>query len=239
MLSMPSKCLRYGLIVGLTLAFLLTVTPVFGMVAQYGQEDNLDAIARATTVFIGPDLEKESFANSDISEYSGSGVIIAKQLVAEGIFVGFPSGTVSGNIRQYNYYVLTNAHVVADETVYGVRVNDGEIYRIDDSFEYKEQFQDSPIAFNIHRFGAAIDDQGNYNGADLAIAKFVSNKSYPVATISRVGEVTDSDQVLISGWPLPDVAERSTRSRFSRYGQLVARDESRVSAPQTLLTGRF
>lgn len=239
------KPLRYGLIVGLILTFVLTVTqllswsiPVLAshrpglqdsgsmLVAQNGLGDNLDAIARATTVFIGPDLEKDSFARNDISEYSGSGVIFAKQLIKERVSVYSSSGTASGDIQQYNYYILTNAHVVADETVYGVRVNDGEVYRVDDSFEYKEQFKASPVASNIYRFGTAIDDQGNYNGTDLAIVKFVSSKSYPVATTSSVGDVTSSSQVLISGWPLPETAERSTRSRFSRYGQLVDREES-------------
>jgi S1-C subfamily serine protease len=162
----------------------------------------VSTIASATTVLISNDLEKkgdieqgESFKNA------GSGVIIAKKDNSI-LFKGDGGRAIN---PQTDYYVLTNSHVVDQDDTYGIRVSDGDVYRIDNT--------------NIYRFLKKEKNGGQYKGTDLAILKFSSDRDYPVATIGQSADLKQFDPVMLSGWPAPD-SPKQKRTRVEIYNNL-------------------
>lgn len=174
---------------------------------------DLLAVARATTVLIGQDLEREQFEAGQISDTVGSGVIIARIQRQGNIEVMDEVGST----LQYDYYALTNQHVVADSSIlYGVRTGDGEFYSVNDTDEYHEQYPDHP---NIYRFGE--DTVDGLQGIDLAVVKFTSDRVYPAATLSPpLAENATGQQILLSGWPVPSATGIQNRVRASLFGQI-------------------
>lgn len=165
----------------------------------------VSTIASATTVLISNDLEKkgdieqgESFKNA------GSGVIIAKKDNSI-LFKGKEGGAIN---PQTDYYVLTNSHVVDQNDTYGIRVSDGDVYRIDNT--------------KIYRFLKKGKNGGEYKGTDLAILKFSSDRDYPVATIGQSADLKQFDPVMLSGWPAPD-SPKQKRTRVEIYNNLESR----------------
>lgn len=211
------RSLRLVLILGLTLLILVGLNVFLPRSQAAGvllQEDDLVAVARATTVLIGQDLERAQFEAGKISDTVGSGVIIARTK-REG--EALPVRGVNGTVLQYDYYVLTNQHVVADSGIlYGVRTGDGEFYSVNDTDEYHEHYPDHP---NIYRFGEDTID--GVEGIDLGVVKFASDRVYPVATLSPSLSVNASGQrILLSGWPVPSATGIQNRVRISLHGQI-------------------
>lgn len=176
---------------------------------------DVEAIARSTTVLIGPDLERESFEAGEVAETSGSGVIIAKQ--RQKYAVPNSAGLTRGTSLAYEYYVLTNAHVVADQTLYGVRMSDGDFVRVDDTEEALERGMPQ-----ILRLGRDI--RNSFEGTDLAILRFVSDRDYPVASLADPQSIQEEESVLVSGWPVPQVTGFQRRSRIPIYGEVLGID---------------
>lgn len=148
-------------------------------------DEQVNAIARQTTVIIAQGLEKGDIeAQREFNP--GSGVIVAK--------------------HGKTYYVATNLHVVRGRGgLYGVRTFDGEVHPVDDE----------KTSSNIHLFGDEQGENGEtISGFDLAIVQFESDKDYPLATVNLSG-ISQSDKVFVSGWPNPEDQSSRRERRFS------------------------
>ena len=176
--------------------------PTSTLVAQAASQQEFDAvnsIAKATTVFIGQNIERQQVeAKSDIP-YAGSGVIIAR--------------------RNSTYYVLTNTHVVETRGKYGIRTHDGEVHVVDNR---KPKYKDQLDKYEglIYRFANFDSDTKVVNGYDLAVIEFESNRAYPVAVIGDSSTLKPGDRIYVSGWPLPKDTTSEDRKRVQKDGEL-------------------
>ncbi|MBD2342382.1 trypsin-like peptidase domain-containing protein [Calothrix sp. FACHB-156] len=185
----------------------------WGILPSLGTEnpipDKVYNVARSTTVLIGSALSKGQVENMEEDIDAGSGVIIFRE---DNIAKAF--APVDGESKLFNYYVLTNAHVVSSRNGenYGIRTYDGEVYSV-------ENRKTRPL--NIYRFGKQTRE--SIEGIDLAVLRFSSDKKYPVAPIGEARIVKPKDFILVSGWP--NIGDGQKRRRFSIAGQVFEKIE--------------
>lgn len=106
------------------------------------------------------------------------------------------------------YYVATNTHVVKwlnSKNVWGVLTPDHKVHAVAD---------DGQSIIRFGKYGKTID------GYDLAILKFNSLNSYPVATIGDSENLQIKSGVLNSGWPQPP-DDNAKRQRLYREGRIT------------------
>lgn len=156
------------------------------LMAQAFSKDDVDAIARSTTVVIADGLAPEDVNNSENRlnlSLPGSGVIVDK--------------------RGSTYYVLTNTHVVdATGADYGIRTSDNQVHKV---------LYESEADGRIHRF--FINGENEKSGFDLALIKFEdSQHKYHVATIGDQKSTTQGDTLYVSGWP--DTKRKDRKREF-------------------------
>ena len=119
------------------------------------------------------------------------------------VLITYPNGNGSGVIiaqRGNTYYVLTANHVVRDETQYEVTTPDGRCY---------------PVNYRTVK---------KFEGVDLAVLEFKSDRSYRVATLGKYDLGKETKVVFVSGWPGSIVNNENTRSLFT--GGIVFDKES-------------
>lgn len=75
------------------------------------------------------------------------------------------------------YYVLTAKHAIADKDAYVITTHDGKSYSVD----YTQ----------IKKLASV----------DLAVIRFKSSQSYPVARLGNSDKIKQGDNVYVSGWP--------------------------------------
>ncbi|NEO56529.1 MAG: trypsin-like peptidase domain-containing protein [Okeania sp. SIO3B5] len=161
--------------------------------------EEINSIAKQTTVLIAPKLTKEEvddlLARKPVKKWTvGSGVIIAK--------------------KGKKYYVLTVTHNfsqkhIAEDTDYGIVTSyrdKREVHRITAINDGKECNDDFFRRIKNQRLEAALIRFGCFesqkiNGYDLAIVSFESEKNYPVASLGDANQLKEGDKVYISGWP--------------------------------------
>jgi hypothetical protein len=170
-------------------------------VAQASGSEDINAIARATTVFINENLEKKEDLQS--TAYGGSGVIVAVREDTSRIKLADEREDV---IKNYVHSVLTNAHVVETKAgnpdqPYGLRLSNGEIRTI-----------------ISHKFLGKITDTG-VEGLDLALVEFMDDVAHPVATIAQSGSIGRDESILVSGWLKPE-SDSTPRKRLSSAGRV-------------------
>ncbi len=168
--------------------------------------EEINAIARQTTVVIAPGLtpelvtELEANRNNPLASKSnpdgvwnpGSGVIIAR--------------------RRNTYYALTVTHnfkqrYLEKNIPYGIRTSDGEVHPITPVNDGRNcPLQERVEIQNLIRFGCySVTIPNRLAGpADLAIVSFKSENEYPIASVGDADRVAIGDQVYISGWPDPE-----------------------------------
>lgn len=187
----------------------LEQVPNSSLVAQAANQQEFDAvnsIAKATTVFIGREIEnrKSLEAKGVTFDDAGSGVIIAR--------------------RNSTYYVLTNEHVVRPRVKFGIRTHDGELHQVQNSLPpHKDKGQPDLNKDLVERFGVYDSKKNFVNGYDLALLQFDSSEEYPVAPIGDSSTMTAGEPVFVSGWPLPKTtseANSEDRRRVFKDGKL-------------------
>ena len=161
---------------------LAITTPAPRSLALSGAE--VDAIAWQVSVLISPNLTKRGDRLIIEGEKTGSGVILAR--------------------NDNTYYVLTALHVVLKKGgFHAIATPDGRVHYIDAS----------PNSSAIIPLGSIAGDLGEkINGLDLALLKFESDRSYPVARIATE-RLRENEAVFVSGWLNPPDLRRTTRSR--------------------------
>lgn len=102
------------------------------------------------------------------------------------------------------YYVLTASHVVRYEDEYSIVTHDKQAYSVDYS--------------RVH----------NLPGVDLAIVEFVSDESYPTATLAKTEHVAEGQTVFVSGWPYPGT-EIQERIRQFTTGEISGLPDNALS----------
>ena len=182
--------------------------------------DEIDDIARATTVLIAPDLTAPQVAAGQESEEAGSGVLIARQIDAKKSLESKDPTTY----QFYRYWVLTNSHVVGiDEDVrYGIRTADGEVHPEGGSPDLEKSSRKTYVHKpEIYRFDEACKGGANScnAGTDLAVLTFYSDNIYPVAAIGNPSEIIPGQKLQASGWPAT-VSRNSKRVRFPANGEI-------------------
>jgi hypothetical protein len=185
--------------------FILAAFHVQSVMAQ--SLSDLDDIARATTVLIGPDLTASQVATGQQRAEAGSGVLIARQIDAVKSALG--GNTPGGPLQYYKYWVLTNSHVVdidGDDVTYGIRTADGEVYPQNGSYRFD---QDCP----------SESTNGCNTGTDLAVLSFSSDEMYPVVAIGDPSKIGPGQIVQASGWPAT-VSRNSKLIRFPVNGEI-------------------
>jgi hypothetical protein len=209
---------------GVILVNVLVTTPVL---AELSLEE-INAIARQTTVLIAPGLtpelveELEQNRNNPLARENnpdgvwnpGSGVIVAKE--------------------NNTYYVLTVTHNFKQRDLernlsYGIRTSDGRVYEvktINDGRDCPLQGEPSPAA-RLLRLGCySLEVAGRVAGPDLAVVSFRSDRSYPVASLGNVNNVQLGERIYVSGWPDP---EKEKDSVTGKCRGKVARRQRRLA----------
>jgi len=202
-------------IIAVFIGVVFLVQPVLAQLSL----DEIDNIARATTVLIAPDLTAPQVVTGQEGAEAGSGVLIARQINAkEPLTTEDPS-----TYHYYRYFVLTNSHVVGiDEDVrYGIRTVDGEVHPEGGSpdVEDKRIYVHKP---EIHRFDEACKSRSANScnaDTDLAVLTFYSDNVYPVAAIGDPSGIFSGQKVQASGWPAT-VSRNSKRVRFPANGEI-------------------
>lgn len=176
---------------------------IIAQTANSQEFETVNSIARATTVFIGQNIENKQSLETKGADFSdaGSGVIIARQ--------------------NSTYYVLTNQHVVPIRAKYGIRTHDGELHTVENSLPpfYKKNDQPDLTKDLVNRFGFFDSNRKVINGYDLALVKFDSKKEYPIAVIGNSNNLRPGESVFVSGWPLPKTISED-RIRVFKVGNL-------------------
>ncbi|NEN91011.1 MAG: trypsin-like peptidase domain-containing protein [Okeania sp. SIO3H1] len=167
--------------------------------------EEINSIAKQTTVLIAPKLTKEEIDDlldkKPVKKWTvGSGVIIAKE------------------DKKYKegkkYYVLTVTHnfsqkQIAEDTDYGIVTSDRdkrEVHQVTEINDGKKcngdffrRIKNQKLEAALVRFGCF--ESQKINGYDLAIVSFESEKNYPVASLGNASQLKEGDKVYISGWP--------------------------------------
>jgi serine protease Do len=125
--------------------------------------------------------------------------------IARSVTVRITSANGSGSgvlIRKTDktYTVLTAAHVLAKAGAYEVITSDGQRYPIE-----RSSIQAHPVA-------------------DLAIAQFVSRKSYPVASVAASEAVVEGSPAYVAGFPARTTAMTESIYNFTK-GEITAASE--------------
>jgi tetratricopeptide (TPR) repeat protein len=119
------------------------------------------------------------------------------------VLITFPNGNGSGVIiaQQGNtYYVLTANHVVRNETQYQVTTPDGRCY---------------PVNYRTVK---------KFEGVDLAVLEFKSDRSYRVATLGNYD--LDNDFIFVSGWAASRQSGKGKHSRLFASGELFNQEKA-------------
>lgn len=111
-----------------------------------------------------------------------------------------------------NYYVLTAKHVVATEDEYTIIAPDGRQYQID----YKKVVKLPDL--------------------DLAIAQFVSNENYQLATFANYDYDANFQHIFIYGWPQSQSTNSQTKPLFNA-GLLISTDYKLAFIKDTISQG--
>ncbi|NER34354.1 MAG: DUF1565 domain-containing protein [Oscillatoria sp. SIO1A7] len=163
----------------------------FALNALALSQREVDAIAWQVSVLISPNLTKRGDRLIIQGEKTGSGVILAR----------------NGN----TYYVLTALHVVLKRGgFHAIATPDGRVHYVDASSNSSAIIPLGSLAGNL---GQQI------NGLDLALLKFESDRSYPVARIASE-RVRKNESVFVSGWRNPSDLRRTTRFRRLTPGSI-------------------
>lgn len=174
------------------------------LAANYSEND-INSIARAVTVFVGREIENRQKLEQSAAEGApfmdaGSGVIVAR--------------------RNSTYYVLTNQHVVAYRSSYGIRTHDGDVHKVENATPpYVNLGQEDNTKDTVTHFGKYNPQTQAVDGYDLALISFQSHKNYPVAVVGDANTTKVGTPVFISGWPLPSNPSQD-RTRVLRVGEL-------------------
>ena len=150
-------------------------------------KDKVKEIAFQTTVLIDQGLQKGDVEQRQ--EFKpGSGVIV------------FHS--------ENTYYVLTALHVVSTRgVIYGIRTSDGEVHLVND---FNTQS-------NIYPFGIEpVLPEDGVIGFDLAIVKFTSKRTYPIALVANSETLKIGDKVFVAGWSEPATKTHLWKYRLSQ-----------------------
>ncbi|EAZ92645.1 putative serine protease [Crocosphaera chwakensis CCY0110] len=187
---------------------LIFVTPVMSKSDLSFQE--IQTIARGTTVLIGANLEPNQVEQAQEDLSAGSGVIVHRNCNTNPAMSGMPIPNATMTICEY--YVLTNAHVIADpETDYGIRTADGRVY----GEEIQPTMSDQNSPYQYHRQIYRYEKQGY----DLALLSFVSDIQYPVAAFGNPNQLQPKDIVYVSGWAVPP-KDKPKRIRQTITGEI-------------------
>ena len=195
-----------GRSVGILLLSLSGITLSSPALAEELSIEEVNSIARQTTVVIAPGLtpelvtELEANRNNPLAQQNnpdgiwnpGSGVIIARD----------------NNI----YYVLTVTHnfkqrYLEQNQPYGIRTSDGLVYQIKEINDGRDcPLEDRPkVVAQLLRFGCySLKIPRRVAGPDLAVVSFQSDRNYPVASVGNVDNVEVGERIYISGWPDPE-----------------------------------
>ncbi|NEP21613.1 serine protease [Moorena sp. SIO3I6] len=205
------------LLLGFFTALFLILIPNFQGLSQTQtkvlSQNDIEAIAKMTVVFHGPDLKsldsrtikdslfKSNYLQKYLDKFIGSGVIIAK---------------IVGKRKQDNvYYALTNVHVL--ETPILDRCD--YIHKIirDSKKSSKEQREGVyPVnPMSKQKCDDYIESFGNYDpkknsdidGFDLAIIKFKSKRNYFTVSIDNSDSIQQDDKVFVFGFPSEKILE--------------------------------
>lgn len=161
--------------------------------------EEINSIAKQTTVLIAPELTKEEIDDlldrKPVKKWTvGSGVIIAK--------------------KGKKYYVLTVTHnfsqkQITADTDYGIVTSDRdkrEVHRVTEindgkkcNDDFLRRIKNQSLETTLVRFGCF--ESQKINGYDLAIVSFESKNNYPVASLGDASKLKEGDKVYISGWP--------------------------------------
>jgi tetratricopeptide (TPR) repeat protein/V8-like Glu-specific endopeptidase len=121
----------------------------------------------------------------------------------------------SGTIVQHQgntYTVLTAAHVLKNaRAAYNLTTPDGQTYQLQ--------------AATIKKFPS---------GVDLAVAKFTSDRSYPIAKIGDSNSVVEGNTAFVSGYPAPTAAINLSVYVF-RKGDVVANSSRALEGGYALI----
>jgi tetratricopeptide (TPR) repeat protein len=119
------------------------------------------------------------------------------------VLITFPNGNGSGVIiaqRGNTYYVLTANHVVRNETQYQVSTPDGRCY---------------PVNYRTVK---------KFEGVDLAVLEFQSDRSYRVATLGNYDLGKENSFVFVSGWAASKQGSDGKPSRMFTAGNLFSQE---------------
>ncbi|MGD1808289.1 S1 family peptidase [Dapis sp. BLCC M126] len=175
---------------------IISITKVVDAVDAKLRVEEINSIAKQTTVLIAPRLTKAELKDllnrKPVARWTvGSGVIIAKE--------------------GQTYYILTVTHNFSQQQVskdadYGILTSDKKVHqvtKINDGREctnrFLEAIRNKKVETALVRFGCFNNKK--INGYDLAIVSFESQKNYPVASLGDASKLQEEDIVYISGWP--------------------------------------
>lgn len=165
--------------------------------------DEINLIAKKTTVLIAPQLTQEDLQDlienkprDDSSSWSvSSGVIVGKQ--------------------DNQYFVLTVAHSfqnkrLNDNQSYAIVTNDRKVHILNRINDHRgepqcpqnyDELMNRPISNDTSLFRFGCYESKKLNGYDIAIVSFESTESYPLASIGDGNILKQGDIIYISGWP--------------------------------------
>jgi hypothetical protein len=215
-------------------------------------DEDVNAIARVTTVYIAPydevpeseekptnedketarrrreeatlvQLDNDLDAREKEFYDAGSGVIIARK---ENV-LKTNEGT-GGIEKNYTYYVLTNYHVVkdTDNKLFGIRTYDRRLHSFNLGNRPKEPNLNT---YFIETFGHYLP-QGEMEGLDLSLIQFTSSQDYQIAAMPPQGSdpIKPGERLIISGWPTPINPLDVGRVRRSSMSQVIQLDPNEV-----------
>lgn len=206
----------------------LTISPVL---AELSLEE-INSIARQTTVLIAPGLTPELIAELEANRNNP----LASSKNVDGVW-NPGSGVIIGR-QNNNYYVLTVAHNLKQRYLklnipHGIRTSDGIVHTITEVDDGRDcPLQEEITSKSLIRFGCySLIVPGRVAGTDLAVISFKSNKEYPIASMGNVNNVNLGETIYISGWPDPE-KEKDSQTGKCR-GKVAQRQRRLAWTPMT------